>query len=807
MSSFSDKIDKYFSSKYVNTRGRRYLYENNISNTQELRKYLEKKTYEFENKINKGNTDGFGYKTLHDLSNFLKYCDDNESSVLQNNLELERNDSDIIDNEKSNSNLKKFTDDILFSKHVDKYFYTKNVTIRSKNLLKEFSIKNLNNLKEFLNNNKTPINLKGYGSKSISDLETLYQYLIIKYFDSKIEDEPYEINLFNQEGINEELKEEFIHEDLFKTYVDQFFKNENVTIRSKKAIEALNIKNLVDLSNILKNSYKVFLLRGYGTKTISDLDNLYQFILKKETESNVDNVNNERVLFYNILKFYNIDEETLLLSSQKKLNIFNFIYKYFDDIFSELSKSMMIVLKYNLGFELLDSEKRKIDGLTNERIRQLNYRFYENKFTLFKDKINKLINFSDQEILFDKSFIKFNDELLKYQKDDNFNYKFYLFIYFILNDDYEFNNLNIFEKSNKLFEINEIIFHKKKYKFKNIFDILSDSIDELLNKKYYTEIIIIQNIETEKYYDEINDLINQILIFNKIDDIIFFENGVIKNNKIPDLETLIEMAIKYYNDLSTVEMIQTYIKEKYNGAIVNEVKIRWTILHNKDRFFNLGKTGKYGLVSENYSQGSDEKSHGFKSMRILITELLFSESKPLHLQSILKKLYSKYNTLNLVSLERIIRDTYDFLSIGQSFFILRNSSIEYELPINHRKIVSILLKLDNNNDISVNWSKVDLVKDFLKKYKVPDYQIDHILLSDLFVYNNKVTRCFEKYIIDDIIDILEDVNIENVLKNVYLKSSMSDKIKLRTNLKKYIQSEFHITILEEDIQKVINFHI
>lgn len=807
MSSFSDKIDKYFSSKYVNTRGRRYLYDNNISSTQELRKYLEKKTYEFENKINKGNTDGFGYKTLHDLSNFLKYCDDNESSVLQNNLELDGNDSDIIDNEKSNSNLEKFTDDILFSKHVDKYFYTKNVTIRSKNLLKEFSIKNLNNLKEFLNNNKTPINLKGYGSKSISDLENLYHYLIIKYFDSKIEDEPYEINLFNQEGTNEELKEEFIHEDLFKTYVDQFFKNENVTVRSKKAIESLNIKNLVDLSNILKNSYKVFLLRGYGKKTISDLDNLYQFILKKETESNVDNVNNERVLFYNILNISFIDDESLILSSQKKLNIFNFTLKYFDDIFSDLSKSLTIALKDNIGLKLLDSERNKIDGLTTERLRQLNRRLFENKFSSSKEKILKILNFSDQNIIFDKPFILFKEEISKFKDDEYFNYRFILFIYFIVNDDYDFINLNFFDKTYKLFEINEIVFYKKIYKFEPIYNTLVSSIDNISSKKYYTELKIFENINSEKFNEVINNFINFLLIKNNINHLISYDNGVIKNNKNFDNKTVIEMAIKYYNELCSIDMILIYIREKYPDIKIDKEKIRLTIFQNKDKFFNLGKTGMYGLSNEKYSQNSNENLQGFKSMRYLITNLLKLENKPLHLHSISKILYKKYNTLNLNSLERIITMTDDFLNIGQSFFILSDCNLKFEQPINHRRIVSHLLKLEDKYTISTNWYKTDIVYNFFKKSKVPDYQIEHILLSDLFVYNNKVTRCFEKYIINDIIDILEDVNIENVLKNVYLKSSMSDKITLRTNLKKYIQSEFHITILEEDIQKVINFHI
>ena len=661
----------------------------------------------------------------------------------------------------------------LFSKYVYKFYKSKNVTVRSKGLLEEFNIKNLKDLNIFLKSNKSTRDLKGYGTKSIYDLKILYEFLLKCLLFDKDEVESYDLVISNLNNIIESDNEKFIDEDLFNTYVHQFFNNHNITIRSKKVIEDLNIKNLKDLGNILKNNEKIYKIRGCGTKTITDLENLYLFILKKESELKIDNVNNERVLFYSILKNSFIDDESLVLSSQKKLNIFNFTLKYFDDIFSDLSKFLTIALKDNIGLKLLDSERNKINKLTTQRLRQLNKRLFETKFSSSKEKILKVLNFSDQNIIFDKPFILFKEEISKYKNDEYFNYRFILFIYFIVNDAYDFINLNFYDKTYMLFDINEIVFYKKIYKFESIYNTLVVSIDNISSKKYYTELKIFENINSEKFNEVINNFINYLLIKNNVNHLISYDNGVIKNNKNFDNETVIEMAIKYYNELCSVDMILIYVREKYPDIKIDKEKIRLTIFKNKDKFFNLGKTGMYGLSNEKYSQNSNENLQGFKSMRYLITNLLKSENKPLHLHSISKNLYKKYSTLNLNSLERIITMTDDFLNIGQSFFILSESNLKFEQPINHRTIVSHLLKLEDKYTISTNWYKTDIVYNFFKKSKVPDYQIEHILSTMFFILNNKVIKSFEKYIIDDIIEIIEDSNIEKVLKNIYCKSSSS----------------------------------
>ena len=431
MNSFFDKIDKYFSSKYVNSRGRRYIYDNNINNIKELETFLEKKRIELDKK---GNNDGFGIKTLHDLTLFLKKYDEENEVIIQtefDNVDINNIDNFELKNNDIENDYDKYLNSSLFSKYVYNFYKSKYVTLRSKGLLEEFNIKNIKDLNTFLKSNKSTLDLKGYGTKSISDLEILYEFLLKCLLFNKDNVESNDLVISNQNYIIESNNEKFNHEDLFKTYVHQYFNNQNITIRSKKVIEDLNIKNLKDLGNILKNNEKIYKIRGCGTKTITDLENLYLYILKKESELKIDNVNDERVLFYNILNISFIDDESLILSSQKKLNIFNFTLKYFDDIFSDLSKSLIIALKDKIGLELLDSERNKINGLTTERLRQLNRRLFENKFSSSKEKILKVLNFSDQNIIIDKPFILFKEEISKFKNDEYFNYRFILFIYFI----------------------------------------------------------------------------------------------------------------------------------------------------------------------------------------------------------------------------------------------------------------------------------------------------------------------------------------------------------------------------------------
>jgi hypothetical protein len=817
MNQFLDNIEKYFSIKKLNVRGRKFIYANNILSRNELGIFLKKKRDELERNKIKYKSDGFGMKTIHDLTLFLNYYDEENKNELHNS-EFQKVNQIENNKKQSNNQLVLFEEKIintnLFKTYLDNFYNNGFVTKRTKKLLDKLNINNFKDLETFLKSSQNIYKLKGFGTKSQSDLNNLHLFLIKNYFESDSESKKNELDIINK-NVNKDLYEEInFHEDLFNIYIEQFYDNKDVTVRSKNLLKDFNIKNLVHLKNLLDSKEKLFILKGYGLGTIIDLENLYIFISSKYSELTNKNVNNERVLFYNIINYYDVDDDSLLLASQKKLNIFNFISKYFDIIFSNLSTYLLIILKYNIGFTLLDSEKKIFNSLTNKEIGSLNRRFFKHKFILYKEKIIKLLELSDQKLEFNQPYIIFNDEVLKYKNEDLFNYKFYLFIYFIFNDNYNFINLlntrrpDIYEKSYKLFEINNILFYKKNCGFENLFNLLTDSIESLLNKKYYSESIIFNNINSEKYLIDKESIIKYIININNYSDSIIYDQGVLKNKKLPHFIDIVEMAIKYYNDLSTIEMIQNYIKGNFPSIKFNIEKIRITILNNKHKFFNLGKTGKYGLVNENYNYNiqSNDKSQGFKSMRSLITELLVNLNKPLHVNTIIKNLSSKFNTLNIDSLKRIILDTIDFENIGQSFIILRESGLGYDLPIQHNKIDTYLFSLNKLYNINTNWIKTDILINYFKKYKVPSYQIEYIFTSDLFVYQNKSTSSFEKYISDDIIELLEDRNIEKVLKDIYENTSITNKIQIRKNLKKYIQSEYHFTILEEDIQKLINFH-
>jgi hypothetical protein len=703
---------------------------------------------------------------------------------------------------------------------LDKYFFQMNINSRGKNYIYAKNIKTRDELAELLEIKQKELiydkSLKtndGFGLKTLSDLTKFLEYydneIKNKYNDkveTKTENKEEALSINSPKETSEESHNtKWNHEGFFKNYVNEYFNLKKITIRSKNAIAGLRITNLNDLQTLLNNKHIIFQIKGYGTKTITDLENLYKFITSSKSFNDIDTKVNINVELQNILNSSSVDNEYLIQACEGKLKIFPLIIKHFDQIFSILSKSFKLILKYNLGLQLTNEEKVKLNSLTKERVRQINKRLLDNNFKSIKLKIEQLLKFSDQDIKFNDNYIFFKEELNKYGIHATTNYKVYLFVYFIINEEYDYFNLNLLERSNKLLDQNNIIFYKRKLGLGEFLNKLNDNIKSICEKKYYTEYKIIEiNNET---INEKEQIINYIINTNNLNKTIIYDQGILKSKKHPNFVTLISMSIKYYNDLTTVKMIKEYLKERFPNAKFNEAKIRSAILKNKDIFFNLGKTGKYGLVNENYKQITTEHAQGFKSIRLLISEILKNENKPIHMNTIIKSLMGKYKTLNTISLDRIIRDTSDFRSIGQSFFILNNSNLKYTNPINHRKINSLLQKFNIANNLNTNWVKKIVIEEYLIQNKVPNYQIEYILTSEIFVHKNKATSAFEKYISDDIFDILEDENIANVIRRVYSNASISNKIQIRKNIKKYIQLEYHFTILEEDIQRLINFHI
>ncbi len=771
-------VDKYYSLASITSRSKKLVHSLKIETISQLQKLINK-----EDKLI--NIEGYGIKTINDLEGLYNF---------------------IISSEKK----------------------TEKVVINHKDLVTELWIKNYNKCEENVKNEINLYFINNFNTTEINQFEFLYNKLN-------------ENNNISFENIPDDSVRLFLIRMIYNFYKNRntlykFFQYKNLinypvfiyncnfefnrlSVRTKNVLKS----NYFSEDDIYEIDYFAFFKEYYNEnidhirpsyfgKTGQQIDEYLVLIesslseiVNADERSKIDEV---RINFSEILGNFEIDSKTLSDCTKKELDIYEFFISYFDIIFSEFSSSTRIVFKNELKLPLNKEENNKISNLTNERIRQIRVGKQHILFNKNREKLNKIFEYSEINYKLLNNYNDINsliEDRVKLNTGQKINYTFYSYLFLLANPNYYFVDLDIFNAEDSIFKISRILFIHKNFIEKYNYKAIIDNILKLTKEKYQNEIKIIDIIKSEEIETEdIEDFINFILSKNNLEETIKCSDEKLKNNLEPDLETIIENAMLYYNSMVTVEMIQSYIKEKYKKVKCDVNKIRITILHNKNKFYNLGKTGKYGLLNINYR---DQANKGFKSLRLLITDCLIKNNIPMHISDIIKEIMLKYNTLNSYSIERIILSTKDFKSIGQSFIVLENTSIKYLKPINHKRVDSINLKFINRFNVEFEWKQEKLLIDYLIENKIPDYQILYIVNYYYHKYSGKIIKKFDNYIINDINEILEDGAIKRIIKDKYANSEILLKIQIRKNIKKYIQAEYHFTILEDDIQKVINYHI
>jgi hypothetical protein len=774
---FNSYVEKYFSSEKVTNRSRRLIESLYIETIGQLKNIVDNE----ELILKMG---GFGVKTINDLNGLYSFIINNEKHIEK----IVINDKDLVFElwfkvyEKLNDDIRAQINDYLqvhFKTSVDTQF----------DILYDELNKGIISLLEISSDVLCLffIRILYIYYKNRNTLYKIYQYSILLKHPVFLFNCNVEYNRLSVRTKNVLKSTYFIESDEWEIDYFIFFKD-------------------------YYNDAPQFIRPSYYGKTGQQID---EFLITLEnTLSDIVNADEKtkigevRILLIDIIGNHEIDSDTLIDFSLKQLDVFNFFTSYFNAIFYELSKTAQIVFKNLFELPLLIEERNKITNLTNERIRQIRVAYQEYLFKDSKNKLNGIFEFSKFDYKLSNSFNDVHwyiDTRIRQNENDKLNYLFYSYLFGIANPDYYFVDMDIDNNEKSFFKIVKPLLIHKNFIEQDIFELLTSAIIQLNNKKYQHEIKLTDIIDSEDvYFDEIEMFVNFLIEKNELNHKIFCEDERIYNNLQPSLENIIENAMLYYNSMSTVEMIQSYIKDKHPDIKINENKIRFVILHNKNKFFHLGKTGKYGLLNFNYD---DNFNKGFKSIRLLVKDCLLKYKRPMHLNDIIKDIMSNYNTLNSYSVERIIVSTKDFKTIGQSFFVLESSTTQYKSPINHKKIDSINLKFLNKYNVEFEWKKKTILEDYLLENDVPDYQILYIVKNHYFNYNNKIIKKFEHYITNDIKEILEDEAIKNILKNKYINSQLSLRIQIRKNIRRYIQSEYHISILEDDIQKLINFHI
>ena len=774
---FHKYLDIFYKLSKISSRSKKLIYKLEINSIKQLCKLIE--NYEEIKHLG-----SFGRKTIDDLEKLEVFLKNNNKNIYIDNI---------------------YQDEIIKKQIIEEWIKIYN---KQNNLIKEQIIDVINDT---------------FKNKNSLDFDELYDNLKKNVVILKINDKNEEIEYFflcvlncfykKIEKPNNIYRYDILLENkIFKLLCKIEF--EKLLIRTRNFLKnkykddkiEINYKNfLSDFLNDDPRDKKPSIFGKTGIDISNFLDNI-KLIVDQIINQNINStIINSKFLIIEILGDFDIDNETITEVENKRLNIENFFNIYFDIIFSGLYPTSKKIIKEYFDLKLTSVEKDDIKYLTKERIRQIKARIlYDKKFQIYRNKIISLSKLTSIDFGLDKNiynvFNLINSNVLIVK---SINYKFYTQLYLLINTRYYLVDI-IIKDSNLItnepdFLINENLITRDNFiKLKN--EIFNISKTKHYKEFNYSSLLSNKNVNTSEF----EELILIILEKNKIKEEIIFKDNKLYNSRILDFADTIQKAMIFYKSTVTIKMIKSYIKEINPNIKFKDSKIISIILKKKNIFFHLGKTGRYGLINHDYEESINK---GFKSIRSLITNHLRKTKSPSHINDIINILKLENNTLKQISIDRIIRETKDFKLIGQSFFILSKSKINYDKPINHSTIESIILNFIKKYNLDSEWIEYEFLESYLINKNIPLYQIRYVIQNSFYKYKLKVTEKPGMYILKDFKDMLDEPLLENIIKKKYRNSKLSIKIQIRNNIKKFIQSEYYLSILELDLQKLINYYI
>lgn len=652
---------------------------------------------------------------------------------------------------------------------IDQKFFSNRV----KSFIDHYQISNIDQLNDFLNNPEQIIKTRNYGLKTIEDL---------KLFKKCLEDDTLS------------LKEDAIyHDNPFLNSIYHLCAKNHMNARAINFIIKNKIVDLDELNYWIEEALDTKKIESIGSKTIHDLRFIQYNLIA--SESGIDEAYTTlRKDFLLNLGFVVNNIELLKEASENKLDVANFLIYYFDEIFHQLSKSAKTSLKVIFSLPLDEEASNKYNNYTKERLRQINKILEVIEFNQFKDKIQFLIQYSSINYKFGNPvhFIECSDFAN--------NFVIHKFIYHVVNcDDFYIYNLRTLkaETLNNLDANNHIAYLQKTLVTTDEILSIEDSIRQVEKSKYYNFILIEDLFSNHDIIsDYLSILLNKYFSINDIVDLSILDNNIVQNNKKYSLASLLQTYLSNFDAPQSIKDIKLHCNTLPDYQDVDEEFVRYTMLRNKELFYNIGKTGFYGLNIQGEQKVKSIKDEAIKFLR--------NNPGPIHKSALVQYFKTLNAKSNVRTIEEILRMYDCFKSIGQSFFVLSEDETIYEIPLHWKKFYS---KMEPIFKSALDWASVTEVFDMIDSIEMPLYQNMAYKSSFYFIHNDLLTEYFDFSNIANLKIILDDQEFGSKIKRAVRNFNDINDLDLKIIAERHINTNYSFTLNNNELVSSYKYHI
>jgi hypothetical protein len=658
-------------------------------------------------------------------------------------------------------------------------------TKRVKSFIEYNKINNVEDLEKFINEPLQLFKTMNFGAKTLYDIKTFRDYLISS-------------NQFNNIMVFNENDAQID----FMNSVKHYCETNSISNRAINLIVENNINNSTELESFIDKANSGIGIEYVGLKTIRNLQDILNFIAPK-----TENISDELLIIKEsfFLKFQiEINDLKLLESAlNKELDVPYFIEIYFENIFHGLSKSTKIKLKQIFSFELEMNELEKLKNHTKERQRQINKSVEAIDYSSFYETIKYICSYSKIDYTLTKPV---NDINLLFNQNINLSClnsrssAVYKFILCVINYD-NYISFNIFDLYiEKTTSLNDLTYS---YLInRNLFTIEEVSIfkTEMINldsSKFYKSILIDKIfLNYSNNSNDILEFIKEYIKIRKHNHKIFINLSNLENSKKMSPADLIETYLKKFDTPKSLNDIFEYCNSMDGQEHLTKDFIRYTIQRNSQLFYNLGKTGYYGLIGN-----GGQKIYSIKDQCI---EILKNNDGPVHKQEFLKYFKAINDKFNDRSVEEVLRMYDCFKSIGQSFFVLTDDKKTYEEPLHWKSFNSLL---NNHSEFQTIWFDSLAVTNFFEKIKMPQYQKNVYYVNHFFIHKSKATINFE--LVDPIVFryLLDDIELGKQIIRAYKQLNIYNELDLKIIFHKYINKNSIFISNQIEANLIIKYHL
>lgn len=658
-------------------------------------------------------------------------------------------------------------------------------TSRVKSFIELNKINNIEELEKIINDPVQLLKTMNFGAKTLHDIKVFRDYLNSSNpFNS--------IMAFNEN----DLPSDFISS--IKCYCEA----NSISNKAINVIAKNNIQSPLDLKNFINRANTDIGIENVGLKTIHDLKAILNFIIIKNENLSEELLNIKEAFYLNL--GIDVNDKNILDSAlNKELDVPYFIEIYFEKIFHGLSKSTKIKLKEIFSFELEGIEIERFKNHSKERQRQINKSVEKIEYSTFYLQIKFICSFSKIDYVLTKPVnnIKlFFNQYLDLSFTNSKIFAVYKFIFNVINYE-KYLSFNIFDLSvEKNISLNDSTYsYLIKRDLFTIEDIsrLKIEITNLLSYKFHKSILLDKiflnySINT----NEIFEFIKEYIKIKKLEKNILINISSLENCKKVSAVDVIENYLNLFDTPKSLNEIFEYCNSLNGQDQLTKEFIRYTIQRNNQIFYNLGKTGYYGLIGN-----GGQKTYSIKEQCI---DILIKNDGPVHKFDFLKHFKDLNNKFNERSVEEVLRMYDCFTSIGQSFFILTNDQKKYDEPMHWKRFNSLLNK---HSEFQSTWFDTTAVTNFFENINMPKFQKNTYFKHFFFFHKSKATINFE---IENPIyfrQLLDDIDLGNQLIRAFKQLNTYNELDLNIIFQNHINKKSIFITNKIETSLIINYHL